>query len=219
MKTPLTPERLKEHLRYSWWKYVLLVALTIGFWNIFFAVTAYRPPKDRKLTILIYGSGDYEAAQVWLDSVREAHFPGQELFTADFVMKDETYGTLALNTRLIAGDIDLLLVPREEMLSMAEGGFLMPLEDKEGIQDLCGAAGADTSRGWRRDTAAGERHLLWIPAGGLPRLKSWLYVDSSDYCLAVQIASGNRENALELLREILRDAAASRPAEPAQENP
>ena len=38
-------------------------------------------------------------------------------------------------------------------------------------------------------------------------------------CGIDQIASGNQENALELLREILRDAAANRPAEPAQEPP
>ena len=219
MKTPLTPERVKEHLRYSWWKYLLLVALAFGCWNIFFTVTAYRPPADKKLTLMVYGSGDYQSAQVWLENVRETHFPDQEAFSADFVMKDETYGTIALNTRMFAGDVDLLLVPREEVLSMAESGFLLPLEDREDIQALCEAAGLDTSRGWRRDTAAGERHLLWLPITGLTRLQSWLYVDPSDYCLAVQAGSGNVENALELLREILRDAAANRPAEAVQENP
>ena len=214
MDTPLNLPRVKEHLRYNWWKYVLLVALSLVIWNLYFSMTAYRPPEDKKLVTLIYASGDYPTAQMWLDTVREEHFPDQEEFTAEFVVQDETYGTMVLSTRMVVGDVDLVVVPRSEALSYAESGLLLSLEDKGDIPALCEAAGVDIQRGWWRNTAAGERHLLWIPVSGLPRVCSWLYADPADFCLGIRIQCGNEDNAVELVRLLLQDAAQNPAAAP-----
>ena len=207
MKTAITPEKLKDHLHYNWWKYVLLVVLTLSTWSIFFEVTAYRPPEDKKLQILVYGLGDSQEAQLWLDTVRQRDFPDQEEFVVEYLTPDGTYGSMVLSTRIIAGDGDLLILPRDMAQSFMAEGFYVPLEEAEDVLALCEAAGINVERGWRRNTETGERHLLAIPVSGIPRVRGWLYNTAEDYYLGVRVAGGNNDNAMALLRIFLQEAA------------
>ena len=208
MKTPVTPEKMKDHLHYNWWKYVLLVVLTLSAWSIFFEVTAHRAPEDKRLAVLVYGLGESQEAQLWLDSVRERDFPDQEEFVVEYLTPDETYGSMVLSTRIFAGDGDLLILPREVAQSYMAEGFYQPLEETEGILALCEEMGINVERGWRRNTETGERHLLAIPVSGLPRVQGWLYNTAEDYYLGVRVSGGNDENAMALMKIILQDAAA-----------
>ena len=59
MKTPLTKERLKHHLAYNSWKYLLLVVLCVLGWNLIYTTTAYRPPVEKIVDVyLCSGYGD-----------------------------------------------------------------------------------------------------------------------------------------------------------------
>ena len=53
MKTPLTKERLKHHLAYNSWKYLLLVVLCVLGWNLIYTTTAYRPPAEKIVDVYL----------------------------------------------------------------------------------------------------------------------------------------------------------------------
>ena len=75
MKTPVTHERLQNHLTYSWWKYVLMMVLVIFFWSILFTTTRYRPPEEKKVIVGVYGAGNQTA----LDAYMEEMIAGQKV--------------------------------------------------------------------------------------------------------------------------------------------
>ena len=78
MKTPVTRERLQNHLTYSWWKYVLMMVLVIFFWSILFTTTRYRPPEEKKVIVGVYGAGNQTA----LDAYMEEMIAGQKVVKA-----------------------------------------------------------------------------------------------------------------------------------------
>ena len=49
--TPINKERLRNHLTYSGWKYLLLVIASIFVWNLVYAQTAYRSPQDKRIDV------------------------------------------------------------------------------------------------------------------------------------------------------------------------
>ena len=55
MKTPVTSVRLKQHLTYNWWKYLLIVLVAVGLVDLVYSVTAYRPPREKTVGFYIYG--------------------------------------------------------------------------------------------------------------------------------------------------------------------
>ena len=49
----LTKKRLKNHFAYNWWKYALSAAVSAMLVSIVFAVTAYRPPAEKKVELYV----------------------------------------------------------------------------------------------------------------------------------------------------------------------
>ena len=49
MKTPVNARTVRQHLTYSWWKYALLIILSALAVNLYYTVTAYRVPEDKKV--------------------------------------------------------------------------------------------------------------------------------------------------------------------------
>ena len=102
MKTPVTHERLQNHLTYSWWKYVLMMVLVIFFWSILFTTTRYRPPEEKKVIVGVYGAGNQTALDAYMEDVRQLLLPDMEEMNTQFIMSDETYGSSVLMTRMTA---------------------------------------------------------------------------------------------------------------------
>lgn len=55
MKLPITKRRVRNHLTYAWWQYVLLVCLAVFGWNLIYTTTRYRSPEHLKVEW--YGEG------------------------------------------------------------------------------------------------------------------------------------------------------------------
>ena len=47
MKTPITQEKIKNHLTYASWKYALLIIVAIFGWNLIYSVTQSQPPEEK----------------------------------------------------------------------------------------------------------------------------------------------------------------------------
>ncbi len=203
MKTPITSKRLKEHIRYNWWIYLLITVIGLGLVDILYSVTAYRPPREKTVVFYVYGYMDDAGLNGWLGQVREAEMADMEDMNAQMLANDDTYGPMQLMTFFAAGEGDVYLLAREQFLNYAASGSLLPLENDTELMALFDSAGISLQSGWRRETGSGETHLYGIPNDKIPGLGRYAYAQDGFLCLPV--TGLNQENAAKLLRIICRD--------------
>ena len=203
MKTPVTSGKLKHHFAYNWWKYLLIAALAFGVVDLLYAVTAYRPPRDKTIGLYVYGYIIEQPLTDYMENVRAAEMPDMEEMRPQMLIVDDNYGPMQLMTYLAAGEGDLYLLPREQFLSHAESGALVPLETDSELLAMFDAAGISLQSGWRRETETGETHLYGIPQDKLPGLGQYAYAQDGFLCLI--ISGKNQENASRFLHILCRD--------------
>ncbi len=206
MKTPVTKEKLRNHLTYSLWKYAVLAVVAIFGWNITYSVTAYRVPDEKKIVVGVYSYGSDENLNAYMEQVRLDLLPDMEQMEAMYIMPDETYGSMILTTRVAARDCDIYVLPRTEFQNYAAQGAYMELD--EVLPDLLAdleAAGVSLSRGNRINEDSGEKHQFAIPCAGLPGMQAMLQCDTSDMYIGVFFATGNDENVLTFFEQFIRD--------------
>ena len=203
MKTPVTSRTLKQHITYSWWKYLLIAVVAFGLVDLLYSVTAYRPPRDKTVSLFVYGYTSEEKLNSYLDNIRTNEMPDMEEVTSRILLVDNTYGPMQLMTYLSAGEGDLYLLPREEFLNYAASDTLVQLEDDTELMSIFDTAGISLQSGWRRNTETGETHLYGIPQDKLPGLSQYAYAQDGYLCRV--LTSGNPDNAAKLLRILCRD--------------
>ena len=213
MKTPFTSGRLKQHFTYSWWIYLLIIALSFALVDILYSVTAYRSPRDKTIGLYVYGYMNEQGLAEYMNHVRETEMPEMEEINPLLLVKDDTYGPVQMMTYITAGEGDLYLLPREEFLNYALNGILVPLEDDAELIALFDGAGVNLQNGWRRETETGETHLYGIPQDKLPGLMKYAYAQDGYLCLVV--TGQNQENAAKFMRILCRDMITA----PAEEEP
>lgn len=208
MKTPLNKKTLQQHFHYSWFLYALSAILCFFFWNMYYTMSAPRTPDDKKLELYIYAYGESSYADEYFARVQAEDLPDMQEITAQYMMPDESSGPMVLSTRVMAGEGDLYLLPRDNFQSYAAQGLFVALDELEGITEMCAEAGINVERGWRKNQDNGERHLYGLPVSGMTGMaggiSEWTYATSEMY-LSVRLYNGNDENAEKLLRIILRD--------------
>lgn len=215
MKTPVTSEKLKQHLTYSWWKYLLIAVLAFGLVDLLYTVTAYRSPRDKTVSLYTYGYNNESALTEYLDNVRETEMSDMEVLSFVTLLNDETYGPMQLMTYMAVGEGDVYLLPREEFLNNAANGSLVPLENDSELMSLFDNAGISLQSGWRTDSGTGETHLYGIPQDKLPGLSQYAYAKDGFLCMIV--SGRNQENAAKFLRILCRDTITAPAADEPQE--
>ena len=203
MKTPFTAKSLKHHLTYSWWIYILIALAAFGLVDLLYSVTAYRSPRDKVVGLYVYGYANEDELNAYLESVRVAEMPDMEVLSTQTLLNDAEYGPMLIMTYMAAGEGDLYLLPRDQFLSYASGGSLIPLEIDEYLVAIFDSAGISLQSGWRRNTETGETHLYGIPQDKLPGLGRYAYAQDGFLCLVA--SSANQENAVKLLNILCRD--------------
>lgn len=203
MKTPVTSYKLKQHLTYSWWKYLLIAVAAFGLVDLLYSVTAYRPPRDKTVSLYAYGYIDESALTEYMDTVRETEMSDMEELSYVTLVSDDTYGPMQLMTYMAVGEGDVYLLPREEFLNNASNGSLTPLENDPELMSLFDSAGISLQSGWRSEKDTGETHLYGIPQDKLPGLSRYVY--AKDGFLCMNITGRNQDNARKFLRILCRD--------------
>lgn len=214
MKTPLTSARLKQHLTYNWWKYLLAAVLAVGLVDMLYTLTAYRPPREKSLGFYIYGYMDEPTLTEYMDHVRETEMTDMEEMKPILLVVDDSYGPMQLMTYMAAGEGDVYLLAREEFLTYAASGSLIPLEDDTELISLFDSAGVSLQSGWRRETETGETHLYGIPQDKLPGLGRFAWAKDGYLCMI--ITGKNPDNAQKFFRILCRDTITV--PEPAEES-
>lgn len=207
MKTPLTKERLRHHLTYNSWKYLLLVAICVMGWNLLYTTTAYRPPAEKTVDVyLCSGYGDQEALNAYLENIRLTEMSDMEQMQSIFLSltNDDYYGAMQLATYVMAGEGDVYLLQKEDFVNYASQGALIALEPyiEEGALDT---KDLDISGGWRNNAEIGEKHLYGIPAKGFTGMDQFGVGSLEDMYWCVLVTGGNDANAVKLLNILVRD--------------
>lgn len=231
MQKTFTKERLQNHLTYGWWKYVLLIAAALMGWSIFYSVTAYRPPEEKKVVVGVYAAASEKNMHAYMEQMHAQTLPDMEEVSAMYILPDAQYGETILATRMAARECDLYILPKKLFQGWAAEGAFLPLDSvaPELVARLT-EGGLSLSRGWRTQeideyttdpetgkqvvTQRSVKELYGIPLADFPEASALLGCDASDMYLSVFCVSGNDENAL-LMLEILVDAMLNGPAAPA----
>lgn len=215
MKTPVTRQKLQNHLSYSWWKYILLAVISFMFWSITYAMTNPRAPEEKKIVIGLYGSGTDVHLNDYLLEVQRIHLPEMEEVSAMDILPDATYGDMILTTRMVAKECDIYILPSTQFQNWASQGAFMALDEVQ--PELLGAleeAGISLSRGRRTNTATGEKHVYGIPCRELAGAMNLLWTDPADLYICVFHDTGNDGNVLRFLEIFVHDLMNEPPATP-----
>ncbi len=203
MKTPLNASALKQHLTYNWWKYILVAILSFGLIDLLYSITAYRAPAEKTVEFYVYGLCNSDALETYMNRIHEEEMDDMEILSFQQLTPDEAYGPMQLMTYLSAGEGDLYLLPRDDFVSYAASGALVPLENDQELISCFDENNVSLQSGWRKDTDSGETHLYGIPQSKLPGLYD--YAVAKDGFLCVIVTGGNIDNTLRFLRILSRD--------------
>ena len=172
-KFPITKDRLRNAWTYSRWVIVLLIALSLGGCNLFYEMTAYRVPEDKKVEFFLdlYGSAD-AALDGLMESIHREALPELEQVSYRFMNLDETYGSMQLTTWISAGEGNVFWLTEDTFRMLAESGALQPLQPliDEGRIDV---GEADLAAGYAVDQDSGTRMLFGVPTAVLPGLEGY----------------------------------------------
>ena len=210
MKTPVNSRTLRQHLAYSWWKYAMVIVLGAMAVNLYFTVTAYKPPEEKKVLMYVYGVSDETALNGYMDSVRSEQLPEMEEMYSLTLSTDGTYGPMQLSTYVAAGEGDLYILPRDQFVSLATSGAWVALEEDTELTSIFAERDLSLQSGWRRDPDSGVSHLYGIPISQLPGLQRYVYVENGYLCAL--ITNGNDDNVLKFMRILCGDMLDAPPA-------
>ena len=168
----LTKKRLKNHFAYNWWKYALSAAVSAMLVSIVFAVTAYRPPAEKKVELYVLnGYIDTETFQRDFWPELQARKPEQEELTVlniNLTDSSNIYAPMQFSTYVAAQQGDLFLISRDEMRRITADGAQEALVELTGYLDsgVIDADGMDLKNG-TLDRGDGTTAVYAIPADTL----------------------------------------------------
>ena len=203
MKTPVNSRTLRQHLTYSWWKYALMIIIGAFAVNMYYTVTTYRSPDEKKVNLYVYGLADETWLSGYMEEIRITQMSDMEEMTCLILTTDETYGPMQLSTYIAAGEGDIYILPKNEFVSMATSGAWVPLEEESDLAEFFSERGISLQSGWKRNSETGVSHLYGIPVSRLPGLQKYVSVESGYIC--VLVSNGNTENVVKFLRIFCED--------------
>jgi len=198
----LTFKWLKYHFSYSWWKYALVIVLCWLGVDVLFAVTAYRPPEEKKLEL--YVLNDFAETE----SLHDALWPKllerspdqEELSVINInISGGDMYAYMQFSTYVSAKQGDVCVMPRSEVVKLtAEGADQAFVELSPYIENgTIDPRGIDLSGGMFM-SEAGDEGLYAIPADSLAGLKDYSN-DPADSFLVMLTYGGNNDHAAVLM--------------------
>jgi len=187
---PITTRKIRNHFHYSFWKYLLLIAIVLFGWNLIYTTTRYRSPDSLKVEFMAQGSylGD-EKLQSLADKIRTDVMPEMEEVTATAVNFDDMYGDMQLVVWVSAGQGDVYLLSKEKFQSMAANEATMDLQPYIDSGALH-TDGMDLTNGYVLNTDTGVSTLMGIPVDSLAGLADY-GLPTENMVLCALVNNGN----------------------------
>ena len=123
-----TDTRFTAYLHYHWWKYVLLIILSVAVWTAVFDTLA-EPAQNEKVGIVFFGEGlDVSALHTDLSGA-VGSLTEQEIARIDVSETFADYQHLGQLLMARTYDCDLLILPAELVDRLSAYGFFVPLTE------------------------------------------------------------------------------------------
>ncbi|MBE5779867.1 MAG: hypothetical protein E7331_11140 [Clostridiales bacterium] len=202
-KFPITWDRIRNHFTYSWWIYVLVLAVGIFGWNLIYTITRYQSPEHLKVEFYYTGSRIemLEDIHQLMDEIHEDLFPEMEVVEyVELGLMNDHYSSMTLTMKTMNGEGDVYLMDeanfREQALNvMIDLGPYVESGEID-VGDL------DVSSGYVTDPETGKHHLFGIPASHLKGFEKY-GVFVQDFYLCIPALNGNMDCAFSLMNYFL----------------
>lgn len=210
----ITKQRIKNHWAYSWWKYLLMVVCVVFGVNMFFTMTAYRSPENKKIEMyLCSGWTDTEKAYADMWPMLTEVAPDQEellVMNIDLVGQ-EYYSIMQFTTYVAAQQGDVMLLPKKEFVKYAsEDAWSMYAELTPYIESGMLDVGDIDLTACMLSNASGEMGVFGVPADSLYGLVDY-GVDPADTMLIATAYSGNEETCIKLMDAMIKRYQTEKP--------
>lgn len=128
MSEQKTHTQFTAYLHYHWWKYVLLIVLSVAVWTAVFDTLA-EPAPNEKVGIVFFGEGlDVSALHADLSNAIGS-LTEQKIARIDVTETFADYRHLGQILMARTYDCDLLILPAELVDRLSAYGFFMPLTE------------------------------------------------------------------------------------------
>lgn len=202
ISTPLNKDRVRNHLTYSSWKYLLLVVCAIFGWSLIYTVTAPRVPEDKRIDLYVLSySADQEKINAFILPIAQEVTPEMESVSSVGMVPDSTYGAMQLTAYFAAGDGDIYFLDENYFKSFASNGVFLPLEDLVADGTIA-VSDVELSKGYvtyiesydsEMRPVVGDQHLYGIPLDSFYGYMDGMGVDNRG--LYAVIAANNKNDA------------------------
>lgn len=212
-KNRITKAWLKNHISYSWWKYLLLAAVCVFGVDLLFAVTAYRPPEEKKVEVYILNSYvDAEAVRQEISPDFFERCPDQEELTVININigGDDMYARMQFTTYAAAQQGDVYMLPIGEIQNLTQEGPDVFVDLTPYIESgVIDTKGIDVSSGVMR-RADGSEGIFTIPADTLYGLLDHGN-DPAGSVLCLMSFGGNDDHAAQALNLLIEQYHTQKP--------
>ena len=206
IKTPINRKKIRTHISYNFWKYILVIAAAVFGWDLLYSMTAYKSPEDKRIDLYIQSPLVTEQrAEAFFQPIWEERVPDMEVVDAVMLTSStqDYYGSMQLTVYIMAQEGDIYMLSSSDFKSFASQGVFLDLQPAIDEGKLH-TEGLDLSAGYvalidDNGLPTGERQLFGIPAASLGGLAEGLGLDTRDMVLSVTAFSGNEENVIRFL--------------------
>ena len=218
INTPIDKERLKNHITYSIWKYVLMAVLCIMGWSLLYTTTAYRSPQDKRIDVYVMtNTATQDTMDPLLEKIWHEVTPDMETVGSVALLIGDDYITFTqLTTYIAAGDGDIYFVTEQFFKNFAAQGAFLPLDElvANGTID---ASGVDLSKGYVTEVldydindvpTYGEKRLFGIPLESFYGYMNGMKLDNRGLYATILAYNQNDENVIPFFNALLQEGRA-----------
>ena len=221
IKTPINKEKIKNHMTYHGWAYVLVAVVAALGWNLVYTVTAPRVPDEKRIDLYVLSSTtSSEIVDSFLKPLWEEYAPEMESVSSVVIGTYDDYATpMQLSAYVAAGEGDIYFLTETYFKSLAGQGALLSLDElvENGAID---ASGVDLVKGYvtyiseydENDTPIGtDQHLYGIPLESFYGYMSGMQIDNRSLYAAILINNRNDENVIPFFDVLLQAGRGEKP--------
>ena len=213
IKTPITAERVRNHLTYSIWKYAVLVALSLMGWSLIYTTTAYRSPQDKRIDLYVQtATATNETMDAFIEPIWKEVVPEMETVSSVVLNTIDDYTTyMQLTAYMAAGEGDIYFLTDQYFKSMASSGALLELDGlvADGTIDV---GDIDLSKGYvavvdayddNNVAISSSRHLYGIPLETFYGFMSGMQLDNRGLYATIIVTNQNDDNVIPFFNALL----------------
>ena len=210
ISTPVDGARVKTHLTYTFWLYILVAVAAFFGWNLLYTVTQYRAPEEKRIDLYIQSSTvSQQYAEAFMEPIWKECVPEMEVVDTVMLLSNsqDYYTSMQLTVYIMAQEGDIYVLSSSDFKSYAAQGVFIDLQPyiDNGQLDL---SGIDLSAGQiaqvdENGLPKGERAQFGIPLSSLYGYATGMGLDNRDLILGVTVFSGNEENVITFLNGLI----------------